>query len=282
MHKYLILISSFFLASIAATGADEVLPAIKELPRPVTSTYELGIGGARMLDTYISPLVHNGLHISLAGSWAKALPANPEHLSMRFRASLEGNSGGHPYFATHLLNGNVAASWGLHYGFSPAPKWRINAGGSVGFDVGGTFLPNNGNNPATANAWIGIAPEASVSYSTTILSRPVKFIEEVSLPSAGVFFSPEFGESYYEIWIGNRSGLAHFGWWGNCFRITNFIGAEVKWARGSLRLGYQLGVRSSYINHLNSQTITHSVGIGFVPAYRKVCNDNPAACYAEY
>ncbi len=282
MPKIIIFLFLFFSAILTAHSADEASPDIKGLPRPVTSTYELRIGGSRILDTYLSPLVYNGLHLSLAGSWAKALPANPEHLSMRFRASIEGNSAGHPYFTSHLLNGNISGSWGLHYGFSPGEKWRINAGGSIGLDLGGTFLPNNGNNPATANVWLGIAPEASVSYSTTIFSHPVKFIEEISLPSAGIFFSPEFGESYYEIWIGNHSGLTHFGWWGNCFRLSNFIGGEVKWPRGSLRIGYQLGVRSSYINHLNTQYITHSVGIGFIPAYRKVCNINPPACYAEY
>jgi len=88
---------------------------------------------------------------------------------------------------------------------------------------------------------------------------PVTFADRASLPTAGVFFCPEYGEAYYEIYLGNHSNLAHFGWWGNCFGIDNHLTMTLHFRnRRSLALGYRLYVRTNHANNLTNQYVRNA------------------------
>ena len=64
------------------------------------------------------------------------------------------------------------------------------------------FLYNTraGNNPAQAQFGIDIAPSVAASYTLyTGTGYPLTFNYELSVPIMGVMFSPNYGQSYYEI-----------------------------------------------------------------------------------
>ena len=100
------------------------------------------------------------------------------------------------------------------------------------------------------------------SYGVKLLGVPITLRYQATLPVAGAFFSPEYEESYYEIYVGNHSGLAHFGWWGNRFDMTNLLTADLHLGSTVLRLGYRNRIETSWINHLNTQIFTHAAVIG--------------------
>jgi len=83
-----------------------------------------------------------------------------------------------------------------------------------------------------------------------------------TIPLTGVFFSPDYGELFYEIYLGNHSGLAHCAWWGNYFRMENFVTADLHLGATSLRVGFRNNILSTSINDITTRTITYSAVIG--------------------
>jgi hypothetical protein len=82
------------------------------------------------------------------------------------------------------------------------------------------------------------------------------------LPVTGAFFSPDYGELYYEIYLGNHSGLAHAAWFGNYFRLDNLLTADLRLGSTNLRLGYRADVMSTKVNNIVTRRVTHSFVIG--------------------
>ena len=78
-----------------------------------------------------------------------------------------------------------------------------------------------------------------------------------------LFFSPGFGESYYEIfYLGNHSGIVKFGAWHNRFDMNNLLTVEIPIGRAALRIGYDNRIRTSRANHLDYFHYTNAFVIG--------------------
>lgn len=230
--------------------------------RPVISRYAVEAGAATLADTYLTPLRYHGARLALSGEWKKRLPANPQRLSMTFDADIEGALTTNPVGNARMYALTADFDWGILYHFSPAPAWTIAAGGSVGFDAGVMYLPRNGNNPAAAIADIHLSLNARAAWQTRIRRTPVVVADAVALPSLSAFFTPEYGESYYEIYLGNRHGLAHCGWWGNRFGIDNLLSADFIFGRRALTVGYRYRIDTSWANSLSARRESHSIVIG--------------------
>ena len=79
---------------------------------------------------------------------------------------------------------------------------------------------------------------------------------------AGVFFSPDYGELCYEIYLGDHSGLAHAAWWGNYFKLDDQLTADLHFGSTNLRIGYHGSIFSSEVNHIVTNIFTHAFTIG--------------------
>ena len=134
-------------------------------------------------------------------------------------------------------------------------------------DIGGGayYLLRNGNNPVQAMATAAISARLSASRPFRIGAIDFLIADKVSVPSLSVFFSPEYGETYYEIYLGNHSGLVHAGWWGNNFRIDNLLSATFDFGRTAAMIGYRFSVDTQWANNLNTKIFTHSLVLGIVP-----------------
>ncbi len=237
-----------------------VLPAMfADDPRPITSVYGLEAGGANISCDYLSPLTYTGMTLGWYGGWGKEMKQNPEHLVMAFRGGIEYTRTLNPAKSARVLGLTARFGWG--------PSWRkrlpydleLTLGGALDIYGGILWLPVNGNNPAQALAYAGIDLTAGLSWKTRFGRLPVTVADRAWLPSAGVFFMPGYGETYYEIYLGNYSGLAHFGWWGNAFGIDNHLTMTLHFGnRRSLVLGYRLGVREFKANNLTNQYVRNA------------------------
>ncbi|MDE6027803.1 MAG: DUF3316 domain-containing protein, partial [Muribaculaceae bacterium] len=142
---------------------------------------------------------------------------------------------------------------------------QLAAGCLLDINGGALYLMRNGNNPVTALAYAGIDMDCSASYHFNIGKLPVLITDRVQLPTIGAFFAPQYGETFYEIYLGNRAGLAHCGWWGNNFGIDNLLSVKLDFGRTAMEIGYRYDYRSSYANHIVTRTSLNSFVIGVIP-----------------
>lgn len=235
------------------------------LPRPVTGSYALEIGESRALSTYLSPLRYKGKVFAASGEWMKAFQKRPESWIMRFDASGQWLSMLNPAGTASMLGAQFHFGWGMSWRKELIEGLQIAAGPGISSNGGLLYLARNGNNPVAANASFGLTLNASLSYRMKIGKLPLVISDRASLPSLEGFFSPEYGETYYEIYLGNHKGLAHCGWWGNHFGIDNLLSVDLDFGRTAMRIGYHYSLTSSYVCDINSRLQTHTFVIGVIP-----------------
>lgn len=257
-----IFIIIFSLLSLLPTFAGE---GIDSLPRPVTSVYRLEVGRADARSTYLSPLRYSGTYFGAAGEWTKAFQRNPEHLVMTFAADLNYRNMLNPAHSARMLGLDARFNWGMAYRWKLPNNLQLAAGGLLDIDGGALYLLRNGNNPVTVLASAGIDLDLSLSWHFNIGCLPVLISDRVQLPTIGAFFAPQYGETFYEIYLGNHSGLAHCGWWGNNFGIGNMLSVKLDFGRTAMEIGYRYDYRSYYANHLVTRTSLNSFVIGVIP-----------------
>ena len=123
-----------------------------------------------------------------------------------------------------------------------------------------------------------VNPMAMAVYNTRIGRLPITFRYQATIPMMGVFFSPDYGESFYEIYVGNRDNLAHFGWWGNRFDMINTVSADLRLGNTVIRLGYRNTIENSWVCNINTQIRTHTFTIGIGGDWISISPDfNPSA-----
>lgn len=245
--------------SCASASAEDTLS------RPVVQEYRIEAGGGTALSTYLSPLRYDGKVFSLSGQWAKASQWAPESLVMQFNAALNMRDYLNPARTASMIGFDGMFAWGMQWRKRLPHNLQLTAGGSLDIDAGCLYLTRNGNNPVNVSASVSLDLNASLSWRFNIGRLPMLLVEEIRLPSLGAFFSPQYGETYYEIWLGNHSGLAHCGWWGNRFCIDNLLSLKLDLGRTAMTVGYRYYYRSAWANSLNTRLSTHSFVIGIIP-----------------
>lgn len=241
--------------------------------RPTTSSYCLEWGYSSALDTYLSPLKYTGQSVAISGQWQTAMRQNPKRLIMGFDASLNGAFDDSPAKNSNLYALELNLGWNMQYRWRPLQNLQLSAGGGFALNAGVWYLERNSNNPASARASIDLTINAMASYKLKIGKLPIRLVDQLSIPTLGAFFSPEYGESYYEIYLGNHSGLVHCGWWGNHFRLNNLFAADFSLGNINLRLGYRLNIQSSYVNNINTQMVGHSLVVGVVTDWLNITDE---------
>lgn len=267
-------LSAGILAGKAQTDTIEVIEinetgTISDTPvkmsRPVTSTYSLEVGSTKVQATYLSPLKYSGRTLSASGNWQKAMPFNPYHAIMEFNAQGNFVSLLNPTKTASMVGLTASFSWGMAWRAKLPCDFQVTAGGAIGLEGGAYYLTRNSNNPVEAIATASLDITASVSKPFRIGKLPILFSDRVRIPSLGIFFCPQYGETYYEIYLGNKEGLVHPGWWGNNFRIDNLLSFTLDFGRTAMTIGYRLSAYNQWANHLNTGIVTNSFVIGVIP-----------------
>ena len=230
--------------------------------RPVTSAYMFNIGGAKLINTYLTPIKYSGLDFGFAYERMQAMKFDPEKWVMRLTASIDMNKTDNPVRNADMwrLVGDV--SWGMTRRWQLPYDIVVAAGGSTGLVLGCIYNARNGNNPVAVEAAWTVNATGYVTWKTKILNLPVTLKYQPTVPLAGVFFSPDYGELFYEIYLGNHSGLAHFAWWGDYFRMDNLLTADLHFGSTALRVGFRSDLLSTKVNHIVTRVVTYSAVIG--------------------
>lgn len=249
----------------AAQQPDSVL-------RPVVSGWAAELGSSHLRDTYLTPMQYSGWHAAVDYERLQVAAFDRGRWTMQLRATVNLGSTENPGKTATMWHFNFRPEWALMRQFSiPAiAPVKLAVGGMVSANVGGLYLLRNSNNPVSLQASATVGATAMVWWPTRLCNRPLTLRYQVDMPVVGAFFAPDYDQLYYEIYLGNHSGLCHAAWPGNFFRLNNLVTADWRFGSNYLRLGYRLEVFSSKASGIVSRRVEHSFVIGFTTEWLSV------------
>ncbi len=230
--------------------------------RPVSSTYAVEIGTARLADTYLTPMHYTGTHTGICYSRLQAMRFDPERWVMQLRLGGIFDFTKNPARNITLYNFGIETSWGMMRRWSLPAGFSAGIGPALDVTAGVLSIARSRNNPASARAAVTIDASGFAQWRGKLLGIPLTARYSAMLPVGGVFFSPDYGELYYQIYLGDRSGLVHGAWWGSYFSIDNLATVDLHFGATSLRLGYHNRVLSTKASNIVTRNVTHAFTIG--------------------
>ncbi|MCM1110692.1 MAG: DUF3316 domain-containing protein [Clostridium sp.] len=230
--------------------------------RPVYSVWSAGAGSSHLADTYLTPLKYSGWQASIGYERLQAMRFSPDNWVMRLAFDASFDRTENPAGNATMWFGGIEASWSMVRRWTLPEGFSAGVGGETGLDLGCLLNTRNGNNPASAKASWTVGVRGYGAWNGRIGRLPLTLRLDMSLPVTGIFFSPDYGELYYEIWLGNHSGLVHPAWFGNYFRLDTRLTADLRFGATILRLGYGFRAHTTDVNNLVSRQFRHSAIIG--------------------
>lgn len=212
--------------------------------------------------TYLSPLSYKGSGYGLSYEWKHAAWRD-KTVGMQARADFNYGYLLNPAKNARMYDLTLNVEWGVERLWKTSHGFNFSLGATVGADGGVIYLPRNGNNPAQGLMWAGATITATGEYTRfKLCKKPLYISESIEIPSIGAFFCPQYGETYYEIYLGNHSGLAHFGWWGNRPQIKSRLRADWQLGKYALTLGFDYRFQGLECNYITTRIAQCSGVIG--------------------
>ena len=256
--------------SIKAQNVEE--KALQELradssarTRFITRATMYGVGFTNVFDTYLSPQEYKGVDFRISRE------------SMRMTKWMNGNVSLQSFFQadlgyTHnrvdnnnMFSGLANWNYGLHYNFPITSNFKLLAGGLIDLNGGFVYNLRNGNNPAQARAYINLDASGMAIWDLRIKNYPISLRYQVNLPFAGIMFSPNYGQSYYEIFtLGNWNGVINFTSLHNQPSLRQMLTVDFPVGRTKMRLAYLWDAQQSKVNDIKTHTYSHVFMVGFV------------------
>lgn len=222
--------------------------------RPVMKAYTIAAGASQQANTYLSPLKYDGFGVNLDYERWQAMRFDPHRWVMRLAFDVDFDRTQNPARNASMWYGGIRTSWGMMRRWHVMPRLTLGIGPATSLTLGCLYNDRNGNNPAAAKAAWMVGAQGYATYKFTLGSLPVIVGYHVDLPLTGAFFSPDYGELYYEIYLGDYSGLAHWGWWGNYFTIDNRLTADLQFGGTWLRIGLDIDYETTCVNHITTRS----------------------------
>ena len=233
--------------------------------RYVTRSTTYGVGYTNILDTYLSPQEYTGIEGRVARETIRMTKLFNGHISLQnfFQANLS-------YTHNHTEDNNTFAglvnwNYGLHYQFRINENLKLLAGGLSDMNGGFVYNLRNSNNPASAKVYVNIAASGMAIYRFKIKNYQMVARYQANVPVAGVMFSPNYGQSYYEIFtLGNSDGVVKFTTLKSQPSVRQMFSLDFPICYSKLRFSYLWDIQQSKVNQLKTHTYSHIFMVGFV------------------
>lgn len=226
----------------------------------VNKTTSVGFGSTSVYDTYLSPLEYTGnsysfLHerISHTHFFNNKL-VKQQQFGLYFTDTENPSKNGveYSFIAEYRL--------GAHYPVWNYGKFRLRAGGVWNLAGGAIYNERNSNNPASAKAYTNLSGSVQSFFSWKFLL----FRWQLDAPLLGMFFTPEYGESYYEISLGNHPNILHLASLYNQRALNSYLSVDFPLSNWTIRLGMQSSYNQTRANSLVSHIYTNNLMVGLV------------------
>ncbi len=233
--------------------------------RYITRATTFGLGYTNILDTYLSPQEYTGIEGRVARETIRMTKLFDGNVSLQnfFQSNIS-------YTHNKTDNNNTFAglvnwNYGLHYQFRINEHLKLLAGGLSDFNGGFIYNLRNSNNPASAKVYANIAASGMAIYRFKVKDYQMVARYQANIPVAGIMFSPNYGQSYYEIFtLGNSEGVIKFTTLKNQPSIRQLFSLDFPVFCSKLRLSYMWDVQQSKVNQLKTHTNSHIFLVGFV------------------
>lgn len=253
--------------------------------RYITRAVSYGIGHTNVYDTYLSPQEYKGVDLRFSRETMRMTNLFHSHnVSVQnfFQANLAYTQ--NRADNNNTLSGQINWNYGWHYQFHITENLKLLAGGLGDFNGGFVYNLRNSNNPTSARAYINLAASGMLIWHTRIKELPLIVRYQANVPVAGVLFSPNYGQSYYEIFtLGNWNGVINFTSLHNQPSIRQFFTVDIPISKSRIRFSYLWDVQQSKVNNLRTHTYSHVFMVGIVrDLYRIRSSEAPPASVRAY
>ena len=223
----------------------------------------LGMGTINVYDSYLSPLNYSGSSLGLIDEYWEMTKLLEGNVAIQQLFNLDFSSTLNKVGNSIEYNGLMEYNCGLFYRFAPLSKLKIFAGSQVNGLGGFIYNVRNSNNPVTIKAHLNLTLSGAASYDFRIKLQPFRLRCQISTPLVGLMFSPQYGQSYYEISLGDESQLIYFSSFHNHFSLRNSFSLEIPLWFMTLRLMYVNSIYETFINGIDTRIHNNSFMIGF-------------------
>jgi len=257
---------SLLLLTIGAPANSQELTANSQ--KVITRSTMVGVGVTNILDTYLSQEHFKGLGVSFLTTVERKRPAKHWSTLIEHEANL--SSVKDRPKSKHELEAAYNFYWGKLYNWNLLDhRLTLQAGGLVNASAGVIYNTSNGNNPAQARLHLNVMPTGVAAYRFQLFNRPMTARYELALPLCGIMFSPNYGQSYYEIFsLGNYdhnivpTTFISAPEWRHMLTIDAAISSKF-----TLRIGYLGNMQQAKVNNLKQHVYTHRFLIGITKRF---------------
>lgn len=225
---------------------------------------QIGIGWYSIRDTYLSPFEYKGKGVRILDERSRMRKQLKGRLSTQQLINIDFSDTDNPAETASNYTFMLDYSYGGYYHFKPLPQLRLLTGVQTDLHIGAIYNTRNGNNPVSAKAGAHLNLSGIADYRFRIGKQALSVRYQADLPFIGCMFSPRYGQSYYEISLGNHDGLANFTHWGNYFVLRNYLSAEIPLKPFTLKLTYLNSLYQTNVHSLKTQIKSNYLMIGFV------------------
>ena len=252
-------------ASPAAT-TPQVVASLEHLPLSgvVERTYLLGMGKNHVYDSYLSPLDYVGSTLGFTRIGERTMQRGQGRWSQMTYFDFNASQLHNPVGNATTWDGELQFNYGQHYHLMAQPKWNVALGGLLGAHLGGTYNTRNGNNPGQLRMALDLAVSAVAARQFALWKKRWTWRTQCDIPVMGTFFTPNYGQSYYEIFIlghANRNIVFSHPFNAPSVRLLSTI--SIPFGTSSLTLGYKADIRQSTVHHLDRHAWHHTFLIGY-------------------
>lgn len=224
----------------------------------------IAIGATDILDTYLSPERYKGTEFRVL-----------HHVTRQKEQSLWSREwwlqGRMQYAENRAKNGTeIGADVDFAYGFHrrlPLGNVPVSLKAGALADARFGFLYNirNSNNPAQAVAHLDIRPSVVAEWPFVVRKKSFLLRYEADLPLLGLMFSPNYGQSYYEIFTrGNYDHNIVPTTIGSTPSFRHLLTLDFVLLKKRIRVGWLADWQQSHVNHLKTHSYTHAIVLGIV------------------
>jgi len=242
--------------------------------------WQLGVGSTYLYDEYLSPLSHDGYALrfsngsfkplkwgqsgnqsgNLISSFDKADWYNQLRLSAS-AAQCESAAGASLSYVNFDIRNSVFRK------IVSTPQWVLLGGAFASISGGGRYCFQNGNNPGSADALLDLGITTMTDYNFSFHGQSIKLRYQVSLALGGLAFSPEYAESYYEIfYLNNHHNIVKATSLFNKQDWKQQISLDIPLSgrKSSFRLSYLNEGRISLLNSIRIRELSDYFSIGYI------------------
>ena len=262
------IIKTVFCVCIAFSAYTAYAQDSVKVGKIITNSRMLAVGYADVLDTYLTPMKYTGTEMRYISHTVRRAPGSNWSLQLVHEGMIS-YTHNKPDNANDM-GGAYRFSYGMHRHFTFFDNsLEVKVGGEAAVRAGFLYNTRGGNNPAQAQFAIDVSPSVAAAYTINAKGHPLKFTYEMSVPIMGIMFSPNYGQSYYEIFSE--------GDYDHNIVPTTFISApsfrqmftfDFNLLKTTFRVGYLGDYRGAKVNDLKYHNYSSMFVIGFVKKFQ--------------